>query len=122
MAEIFVFGSNLAGRHGKGAALCAAKEHGAERGRGQGRTGMAYAIPTKDGDIQTLPLWNIKRHVLDFIEYAKMNPELTFNVTAIGTGLAGYKHEQIAPMFKTAPANCNLPVEWRETECAACGS
>jgi hypothetical protein len=109
---IFVFGSNLAGRHGKGAALHAAQLYGAVRGVGIGRTGDAYAIPTKDHTINTLPLSVIRRHVAIFVAYAVANPHLTFNVTAIGTGLAGYTHEQIAPMFKGAPSNCKLPAEW----------
>ena len=110
---IFVFGANLAGKHGKGAALCAAREYGAQRGFGHGRTGSAYAIPTKDENIQTLPLGKIERYVAIFIAYAVNHPELQFKVTAIGTGLAGYKHEQIAPMFKRAPENCNMPEEWK---------
>lgn len=110
---IFVFGSNEAGRHGKGAALTAAREYGARRGVGHGRTGSAYAIPTKDANIQTLPLDKIERYVALFIAYAVNHPELKFKVTAIGTGLAGYKHEQIAPMFKRAPDNCSLPDEWK---------
>ncbi len=109
---IFVFGSNLAGRHGKGAALCARKEYGAQYGVGRGRTGHAYAIPTKGERLETLPLRDIKMHVNDFLAYVREHPYLRFNVTAIGTGLAGYSHEQIAPMFIEAPTNCILPVEW----------
>lgn len=112
MSEIFVFGSNLAGRHGKGAALHARQHHGAINGFGHGRMGNAYAIPTKDENIRTLPLDSIRRYVAIFVAYAKNHPELRFQVTAIGTGLAGYKHEDIAPMFKGAPSNCRLPDEW----------
>lgn len=110
---IFVFGSNLAGRHGAGAALCARKEHGAVYGVGLGRTGNSWAIPTKDQSIQTLPLKRIEQYVGMFIAYARLHPELSFQVTAIGTGLAGYSHEQIAPMFRDAPSNCILPMEWQ---------
>ena len=110
---IFVFGSNLAGRHGKGAALHARKHHGAVYGCGQGHTGDAYAIPTKDENLRTLPLHRIKQYVAMFVEYARMHPQWKFKVTAIGTGLAGYRHEQIAPMFKGAPSNCVLPDEWQ---------
>jgi hypothetical protein len=106
---IFVFGSNLAGRHGKGAALFARQNHGAQYGVGVGRTGNSYAIPTKNTSIQTLPLGEIERYVKDFLNYARQHPELEFQVTAIGTGLAGYSHSNIAPMFKDAPANCSLP-------------
>ena len=112
--QIFVFGSNLAGRHGAGAALHATLHYGAARGIGRGRTGSAYAIPTKDKDLQTLPLDRIKYHVAVFLAYAKRESHLYFKVTAIGTGLAGYTHKQIAPMFKGAPSNCLLPDEWEE--------
>ncbi len=109
---IFVFGSNLAGRHGKGAALYARRYYFAKYGVGRGLTGSSYAIPTKDKFLHTLPLSEIKKYVGEFIEFATNNPKKTFQVTAIGTGLAGYRHEQIAPMFKNAPSNCQLPPEW----------
>lgn len=111
---IFVFGSNLAGRHGAGAAKFALENHGAKYGTGWGHVGNSFAIPTKDEHIKTLPLTKIKFYVDQFIGYAKSNPKLTFQVTAIGTGLAGYKHSDIAPMFKDAPANCILPAGWRD--------
>ncbi|GAB3762224.1 hypothetical protein GCM10028796_13590 [Ramlibacter monticola] len=111
--EIFVFGSNLAGRHGKGAALHAAKFHGAIYGQGIGLQGRSYGIPTKDQQIQTLPLPAIQRYVNEFLAFAQEHPQLTFNVTRIGCGLAGYTDHQIAPMFKDAPTNCNLPEGWR---------
>ena len=110
--EIFVFGSNLAGRHGKGAALRARNKYGAKYGVGVGRTGNAYAIPTKDEKLKVLPLATIKRHVGDFLMYANKHPCLQFQVTAIGTGLAGHAHEDIAPMFADAPDNCTLPEPW----------
>lgn len=114
MTRIFVFGSNLRGRHGAGAAHHAATHHNAEEGVGVGPTGTAYAIPTKDFFIQTLPLASIKPHVDAFIYYARQNSHLRFQVTAIGTGLAGYKHTDIAPMFRDAPSNCDLPDEWKD--------
>lgn len=110
---IFVFGSNLAGRHGKGAALHAKLHCGAVYGVGVGRTGGSYAIPTKDEYIKTLPLSIIAQHVADFITYARSNPELIFKVTRIGCGLAGYSDQEIAPMFDGATANCHLPEGWR---------
>lgn len=112
--EIFVFGSNTTGRHGKGAALTAKLHFGAKQGQGVGLEGQSYAIPTKNGRLQTLPLSKIEQYVNDFIKFANQHHELKFFVTAIGTGLAGYKHEQIAPMFANAPANCRLPPEWIE--------
>ncbi len=112
MTEIFVFGSNLAGRHGAGAALHARQHHGAVYGKGIGRQGNSFAIPTKGFKLEVLPLDHIEKEVAVFIAYAECHPELTFNVTAIGTGLAGYKHEQMAPLFREAPKNCRLPGEW----------
>lgn len=110
---IFVFGSNLAGRHGAGAALFAKRNYGAEYGTGVGRTGDSFAIPTKDEYIRTLPLSTIKLYVDKFLAYAKANPDLTFLVTRIGCGLAGYLDKDISPMFQGAPENCLLPEGWR---------
>lgn len=110
--KIFVFGSNLAGRHGAGAALTAFKDWGAHYGVGFGRTGRAYAIPTKDARLRPLPLELIAVYVSQFLSYAQNHAELDFQVTRIGCGLAGYTDAQIAPMFKTAPRNCALPGGW----------
>lgn len=112
MTDIFVFGSNLAGRHGKGAALAAKNFHGAVYGVGEGRTGTAYAIPTKDENLKSLPLDRIQTYVTKFLDYAKINPNLTFRVTKIGCGLAGYTPTQIGPMFSGAPLNVDLPPEF----------
>ena len=111
---IFVFRSNLAGRHGKGAALFAKQNHGAVYGIGVGRSGNSYAIPTKGKNLEVLPLDTIKTFVDLFIEYAEANPDLEFQLTAIGCGLAGYKPAEIAPMFKTAPQNVHLPPEFEQ--------
>lgn len=111
---IFVFGSNLAGRHGKGAALTALRKYGAEYGNGFGRQGDSWAIPTKDEHLHTLPLSRIQAYVEAFIRYATWEPQLEFQVTRIGCGLAGYTDADIAPMFKNAPANCHLPEGWRD--------
>lgn len=113
IAQIFVFGSNLAGRHGKGAALAARLQHGAEYGVGSGRTGNAYAIATKDVELHSLPLHEIEVNVHEFLRYARANPALQFNVTRIGCGWAGYSDAQIAPFFAGAPENCHLPPGWR---------
>lgn len=107
--EIFVFGSNLQGRHGKGAALEALQRHGAWLGCGEGIQGNSYAIPTKATPYQSLSLPEIAAAVERFLDFAICHPELTFRVTAIGCGLAGFSPEQIAPMFRSAPANCILP-------------
>lgn len=112
MTRIFVFGSNLAGRHGAGAAKEARLKHGAVYGEGIGRTGNAYAIPTLDGQLRKLQLNRIRSHVIEFRHYAKDHPELEFYVTRIGCGLAGFHDNHIAPMFHSLPSNCILPVEW----------
>lgn len=110
---VFVFGSNLAGRHGKGAALWARQHRGAICGRGVGPQGAAYAIPTKDRQLRVLPLEVIRGHVADFLEYAGRRADLRFEVTPIGCGLAGYRPDQIAPMFAGSPANVILPNAFR---------
>ena len=109
---VFVFGSNLAGRHGKGAALWARQHRGAVYGVGLGMTGNSFALPTKDRDLRTLPLDEIRRYVDRFILFASERPDLQFQLTPIGCGLAGYKPEQIAPMFKDAPENVMMPAEF----------
>lgn len=114
---IFVFGSNLAGRHGKGAARDALVHHGAVYWQGVGLQGSSYAIPTKDFVLKTLPLSEIKQHVDTFLAFARAHPEMTFNVTAIGTGLAGYEVKDIAPMFANAPGNCVLNDRFKDWRC-----
>lgn len=109
---IFVFGSNLAGRHGAGAALFARRNHGAIYGQGIGLQGNSYAIPTKNFSIQTLPLKVIEKHVQTFLCFAKAHPELQFHLTKIGCGLAGYSESQIAPMFSNCPSNVAKPIGW----------
>lgn len=111
--DIFVFGSNESGIHGKGAAKYALDLHGAIYGQGVGRQGNSYGIPTKDYKIKTLPLDKIKIYVDQFLDYAKANPNLRFLVTRIGCGLAGYTDTDIAPFFTDAPFNCVLPSGWR---------
>ena len=92
--EIFVFGSNLAGMHGGGAARVAHMKFGAEWGVGVGLTGQCYAIPTMQGGVET-----IAPYVDDFIVFAAEHPGLTFLVTPIGCGIAGFAPEEIAPRF-----------------------
>jgi hypothetical protein len=115
--RVFVFGSNLAGRHGKGAALTARREYGAVYGVGEGRTGDAYAIPTKDRRLVPRALDDIRVSVDAFIEYARLHPDVAFLVTRVGCGLAGYSDSDIAPMFRAAPSNCTLPDEWSTAPC-----
>lgn len=112
--SIFVFGSNLAGRHGKGAALIARLYYGAIYGQGEGLQGQSYAVPTKGLKMEVLPLDRIKSHVDRLLRFATKHKDFEFKVTAIGTGYAGYSHDDIAPMFTYAPNNCVLPFKWKE--------
>ena len=100
--EIFVFGSNIQGAHGGGAALFAHKAFGAEWGVGEGLTGRTYALPTMEGEA------SLKKAVDHFIDCARQHPELTFLVTAVGCGIAGYTPEEVAPLFKEATSLENV--------------
>lgn len=104
--EIFVFGSNLAGMHGGGAARTAHDKFGAVWGQGEGLQGQSYAIPTMQGGVET-----IKPYVDEFIEFARHNKNLKFLVTAIGCGIAGFSPDEIAPLFRKAVGveNISLP-------------
>lgn len=119
--EVFVFGSNLAGRHGKGSALVARERFGAQYGVGRGRQGQSYAIPTKDGRRgtpalkepgATRSLSDIRDDILSFIAYAEHHPEESFFVVRLGCALAAHTDADIAPLFATAPANCSFPDVW----------
>jgi hypothetical protein len=104
--EIFVFGSNLAGMHGGGAAYIALKKFGAKLGQGVGLQGQSYAIPTMQGGVET-----IAPYVDEFIAFAREHPELHFLVTRIGCGIAGFDADEIAPLFRAAKdmENISLP-------------
>ena len=95
--EVFVFGSNLAGSHGGGAAYVAWRKFGAVMGQGVGLQGRSYAIPTMQGGVET-----IKPYVDEFIAFAQAHPEQFFYVTRIGCGIAGFRDEEIAPLFSEA--------------------
>ena len=109
--EIFVFGSNLEGIHGGGAARLAYNKFGAIWGQGVGLQGQSYGIPTMHGGVE-----DIKPYVDEFIEFAKSHPELTFLVTRIGCGIAGFRDEDIAPLFKECikMENICLPKSFHE--------
>lgn len=100
--EIFVFGSNYAGRHGRGAAEIAARNFGAINGVGQGLMGECYGIATKDQSLRVLPLHAIRVGVEKFLRCADDCPHFRFLVTPIGCGLAGYSPKDIAPLFERA--------------------
>lgn len=109
--EVFVFGSNLAGMHGGGAALIAHLKFGAVMGQGIGLQGQSYAIPTMQGGVDT-----IRPYVDEFIGFARAHPELVFHVTRIGCGIAGFSVAEIAPLFAAAIAlpNVYLPADFWE--------
>lgn len=115
--EVFCFGSNTAGIHGAGAAKEAFLRHGAKYGIGYGLSfndkGASFAIPTKDRHIQTLPTAAVSNFVIGFLAFAKSRPDLTFKVTRIGCGLAGFRDQDIAPMFVKAPSNCLFDTKWQ---------
>ena len=107
--EIFVFGSNLRGMHGGDAAYIAYRKFGAIMGQGVGLQGQSYAIPTMQGGVET-----IRPYVVEFIQFAKQHPELTFLVTRIGCGIAGFTDDEISPLFEEAHEieNIVLPPNW----------
>ena len=107
--EVFVFGSNLAGAHGGGAALLAYRKFGAIWGQGVGLQGQSYGIPTMHGGVDA-----IKPYVDEFIEFSKTRPDLTFLVTRVGCGIAGFTNEEISPLFAKAHEveNIVLPSGW----------
>jgi hypothetical protein len=114
MRQIFVFGSNRQGRHGKGAALEARLKHGAVYGQAEGLQGNSYAIVTKDlrawyNDGRAVTLEEINESVGRFLDFACLHPDWQFNVSPIGCGLAGFTPEQIGPLFIGAPSNVKLP-------------
>lgn len=109
---VFVFGSNLSGRHGKAAALEARQKHGAVYGKHVGMQGNSYAIPTKDASLRPLQIELIESYIEDFVEFTIRNKHYSFYVTAVGCGLAGFKDGEIAPLFSNAH-RCVFPLSWK---------
>lgn len=109
---IFVFGSNLAGKHYGGAAKYAHEKFGAEMGIGEGLTGQSYALLTMDENFKSLPLGAVEAAIDGFKIFALANPDLDFYVTRVGCGIAGFKDEQIAPLFAGSPSNCTFDPQW----------
>lgn len=114
MREIFVFGSNRAGRHGKGAALYAAKHYRAQRGVGEGLTGDAYAIPTKGMGLEMLPFSEIDEAICRFLATARMMPDVRFLLTPVGTGFAGHSKADVIAVLRREgiPENVVLTSSW----------
>lgn len=110
--RVFVFGSNEGGKHLAGAARHAYVSCGATWGVGEGHTGEAYAIPTLDAWLDQRSLDDIAQSVREFVRYAASRPEISFFVTRIGCGIAGFTDAQIAPMFANPPTNVELPEGW----------
>jgi len=112
--DIFVFGSNKAGRHGRGAAKYANDYYGAEYGVGEGPTGYAYAIPTKGHKLEALPFSEIDLAICRFIEHAKNTPQDSYELTPIGTGLAGHSKREVWSVLKREglPRNVFLSSSW----------
>jgi len=118
--EIFVFGSNRKGIHGKGAALDAKNKFGAQEGVGEGLTGKSYALPTKATPNKSLSLEEISKHIDTFLKFAAENPNKTFKMTAIGTNLAGFEPKQIANILfsKNIPGNVDVPSSFSNVKTA----
>ena len=116
MLHVFVFGSNNAGRHGKGAAKHAMDHYHAEYGVGEGMTGLAYAIPTKGHNLEPLPFSEIDAAICRFIAHAKDTPNGTYELTPIGTGLAGHSKRDVWSVLKREglPRNVFLSSSWVE--------
>ncbi|MFC2996470.1 hypothetical protein ACFODO_14620 [Acinetobacter sichuanensis] len=110
---VFVFGSNLAGTHQGGAAKIAYLHFGAMKGVGRGWSGQSFAIPTMNEHLQQMPLSQIEHYVDDFKIYTKNHPKTKYFITAVGCGVAGYKVEEIAPMFKGISHNVIFPSSFR---------
>ena len=111
--EIFVFGSNRAGVHGAGAALDARRFYGAEHGIGEGMTGCCYALPTRNTPRSSMALAEVGEAVSRFLGFARKHEELSFRLTRVGCGLAGFRDEDIAPLFFPASPNVILPGRWQ---------
>lgn len=111
---VFVYGSNEAGRHGRGAALRARQAYGAETGKGIGLVGKSYGIPTKNENLRVLSVSKIEKYVKDFITFARENRGEVFYVTRIGTGLAGFSDKEMAGLFIGSPRNCRFDKEWEQ--------
>lgn len=110
--ERFVFGSNLSGNHAGGAARTAHELFGAEMGVGRGLTGQCYAFPTLDANFQKLSLHRLEAERDEFYHTCIQHPDLTFLLTRVGTGIAGYPEETIKQLFRVKLSNVTYPEGW----------
>jgi hypothetical protein len=110
--KIFVFSSNLAGKHNKAQAQIALKEFGAVYGQGEGLQGKSYAVATCDQNFDPLPIVRIQEAINRFMQFARKHPEMHFDISPIGCDIAGYAPAEIASFFAGRPPNCRLPAEF----------
>jgi hypothetical protein len=111
--EIFVFGSNLRGAHAGGAARLAKDKFGAQEGVGEGLTGQCYAFPTLTANFEKVSRAALKASRDRLFAAARQHPEKTFLLTKVGCGIAGFREDEIRPLFENAPSNVVLPEDWR---------
>lgn len=111
--QAFVFGSNIMGHHGGGAALYAFDNFGAEEGIGEGLTGQCYAFPTLNQHMQRYTRAELESIRDAFYRCAFAHPELTFLLTRVGCGIAGYPEEDMLALFEDAPVNVKKPAGWQ---------
>ncbi len=113
--RVFVFGSNILGIHGAGAAAYAANDLGAQMGVGEGLTGRTYALPTCYRPGEPITLEELAVYVDNFLRYAEQHPETRFFVSAVGCGIAGFTEQEVSYIFRElgTPSNCDLPPGWR---------
>ena len=110
--QIFVFGSNLAGKHYGGAAKQAVDMFGAEYGVGEGLTGRSYAFPTLDEDFKQVSNTVFKAARLHLYKTAQENPDKEFLLTKVGCGIAGFSEDTMKKLFKNVPSNIRKPEDW----------
>lgn len=112
--QVFVFGSNLAGNHRKGAAKTALDKFGAMQGVGRGWSGQSFAIPTQNEHLQAMPIHQVEHYIKDFKIYTKNHPKFIYFITAIGCGSTGFHAKDIAPLFQDISDNVILPIRFKE--------
>jgi hypothetical protein len=111
---IFLAGTNLDGRHGAGSARYAYLYHGLKMGVAEGLCGNTYALPTVGSKLARMMLPEVEGAVERFIQFAAQHPELQFQVTRVGCGLAGFTDAEIAPLFAASTPNCLFDEAWSE--------